>query len=211
MTKLTTADDFLFLGSVCFSSVYLDQPLMVDCQVKFRTRKCAARPVIPGWQDIGCSESWFSSGKEKAHKHKQIFPVTARAGGGLPTGWGGGLPTGGQGSKVYVLCAEPKEHKRFRPGTRPGGIGFPAGRIGDRGDREIVYVPNVYVPFPDPIFSCVCLWGWALPNRNNGDPELTWDPRRCACPCSSCWYSKEPGSVSAHSHPHECPLGGSQA
>ena len=37
------------------------------------------------------------------------------------------------------------------PGTRPGGIGFPAGRIGDRGDREIVYVPNVYVPFPAPI------------------------------------------------------------
>ena len=32
-----------------------------------------------------------------------------------------GLPTGGQGSKVDVLCAEPKEHKRFRPGTRPGG------------------------------------------------------------------------------------------
>ena len=50
-----------------------------------------------------------------------------------------------------MLCAEPKEHKRFRPGTRPGGIGFPAGRIGDRGDREIVYVPNVYVPFPAPI------------------------------------------------------------
>ena len=44
-------------------------------------------------------------------------------------GWGGespdqvarGLPTGGQGSKVYVLCAEPKEHKHFRPGTQPGG------------------------------------------------------------------------------------------
>ena len=63
---------------------------------------------------------------------------------------GGGLPTGGQGSKVCVLCAEPKEHKRFRPGTRPGGIGFPAGRTGDRGDREIVYVPNVYVPSPAP-------------------------------------------------------------
>ena len=61
-----------------------------------------------------------------------------------------GLPTGGQGSKVYVLCAEPNEHKRFRPGARPGGVGFPAGRIGDRGDREIVYVPNVYVPFPAP-------------------------------------------------------------
>ena len=51
------------------------------------------------------------------------------------------------------LCAEPNEHKRFRPGTRPGGIGFPAGRIGDRGAREIVYVPNVYVPFPAPTFE----------------------------------------------------------
>ena len=40
-----------------------------------------------------------------------------------------GLPTGGKGSKVYVLCAEPKEYKHFRPGARPGG---------DRGDREIV-------------------------------------------------------------------------
>ena len=79
--------------------------------------------------------------------------MTARAGGGSPDRVGGGLPTGGQGSKVYVLCAEPKEHKRFRPGARPGGIGFPAGRIGDRGDREIVYVPNVYVPFPAPNFS----------------------------------------------------------
>ena len=39
-------------------------------------------------------------------------------------------------------------NKRFRPGARPGGIGFPAGRIGARGDREIVHVPNVYVPFP---------------------------------------------------------------
>ena len=52
-----------------------------------------------------------TSGEEKAHKHKQIFPVTARAGRGSPDQvGGGGLPTGGQGSKVYVLCAEPKEH-----------------------------------------------------------------------------------------------------
>ena len=54
------------------------------------------------------------SGEEKAHKHKQFFPVTARLGGVLPTGWR-------QGSNVYVVCAEPKEHKHFRPGTRPGG------------------------------------------------------------------------------------------
>ena len=68
-------------------------------------------------------------------------------GGGSPDLVARGLPTGGQGSKVYVLCGEPKEHKHFRSGTRPGGFGHPAGRIGDRGDREIVYVTNVYVPF----------------------------------------------------------------
>ena len=43
---------------------------------------------------------------------------------GLPTS---GLLTGGQGSKVYVLCAEPKEYKHFRPGTRPGGSGTQPG------------------------------------------------------------------------------------
>ena len=64
-----------------------------------------------------------NSGKGKAHKHKQIFPVTARVGGGSPGRVARGLPTGGQGSKVYVLCAEPKEYKQFRPGTRPGGSG----------------------------------------------------------------------------------------
>ena len=63
----------------------------------------------------------LKSGKEKAHKHKQIFPVTVRVGGGSPDRVARGLPTGGQRSKVYVLCAEPKEHKHFRPGTRPGG------------------------------------------------------------------------------------------
>ena len=63
-----------------------------------------------------------------------IFPVTARAGGASRPGGGGGLPTGGQ---CYVR-------------SRPGGIGFPAGRIGDWGDREIVYVASVYVPFPAP-------------------------------------------------------------
>ena len=86
------------------------------------------------------------SGKEKAHKHKQIFPVTARAGGGVSRpGGGGGLPTGVEGSKVYVLCAEPKEHKRFRPVTRPGGIGFPAGRIGDRGVTEKLFMCQMFM------------------------------------------------------------------
>ena len=49
-------------------------------------------------------------GKEKARKHKRYFPAIARLRGGLPTGWPG-----------YVLCAEPKEHKHFCPGSRPVG------------------------------------------------------------------------------------------
>ena len=72
----------------------------------------------------------YHSRGEMAHKHKQIFPVTARVGGGSPDRVAGGLPTGGQGSKVYVLCAEPKEHKHLRPGTRPGGSGTrPGGSV----------------------------------------------------------------------------------
>ena len=48
-----------------------------------------------------------------------------------------------------------------------GRIGYPAGRIGDRGDREIVYVPNVYVPFPAPSYllskqGC----GWLVSGRH---------------------------------------------
>ena len=56
------------------------------------------------------------SGKKKAHKHKQFCPVTA---------WvrGGSLDWAAMGPNVYVLCAEPKEHKHFGPGTRPGGSG----------------------------------------------------------------------------------------
>ena len=38
----------------------------------------------------------------------KFFPVTARVGGVSPDRVAGGLPTGGQGSRVYVLCAEPQ-------------------------------------------------------------------------------------------------------
>ena len=55
--------------------------------------------------------------------------MTARVGGGLDR-VARRLLTGGQGSKVYVLCAEPKENKYFRPGTRPGGSGTrPGGSV----------------------------------------------------------------------------------
>ena len=89
---------------------------------------------------------------------------------------GGVSRPGGQGSpdrwpgvkSLHVLCAEPKEHKHFRPGTRTGGSGTRTKMIGDRGDREIVYVPNVYVPFPAPqehvTYIMFCFWN-QLPEK----------------------------------------------
>ena len=72
------------------------------------------------------------SGKEKAHKHKQILPVTARVRGVSRPG-GQGSPERWPGVKsLYVLCVEPKEHKHFRPGTRPGGFGRGACKRGLR-------------------------------------------------------------------------------
>ena len=50
------------------------------------------------------------------------FPGDCPGGGGSPDRVARGLPTGGQGSRVYVLRAEPKERQHFRPG-------YPAGRI----------------------------------------------------------------------------------
>ena len=73
-------------------------------------------------------------------------------GGGSPDRVARGLPTGGQWSKVYVLGAEPKEHKHFRPGTRPGG------------SVTGVTVPIVYVPFPAPSFLFRILLPNFLPN-----------------------------------------------
>ena len=68
------------------------------------------------------------SGKEKAHKHKQNFPVTARVGRVSRPGGGGGLPTGGQGSKFMCCVRNPKNINIFvrvpgreDSGTRPGG------------------------------------------------------------------------------------------
>ena len=57
-------------------------------------------------------------------------------------GWGG-LPTGWPGAKrLCDVCGT--------QGTETLSSGHPACRIGDQGDREIVYVPNVYVPFLAP-------------------------------------------------------------
>ena len=61
-----------------------------------------------------------------------------------------GLPTGGQGSKVYVLCAEAKEHKHFRPGTRPGGSGTrPGGSV--TGVTEILFMCQMFMCLVRPL------------------------------------------------------------
>ena len=95
-----------------------------------------------------CLPNYFGNHFAVEGKHKQNFPVTARVGGVSRPG-GGGAPDRWPGVKsLCAVCGTQGKH--FRPGTRPGGFGYPAGRVGDRGDREIVYVPNVYVPFPAP-------------------------------------------------------------
>ena len=79
---------------------------------------------VPSPDKFQTPSGWvLKPGKEKAHKHKTNFSgdCPGPPGGGSPDRVARGLPTSGLGSKVYVLCAEVKEHKHFRPGTRPGG------------------------------------------------------------------------------------------
>ena len=145
--------------------------------------------------------AWMFFQERKGHINiNKFFRWLPGRGGVYRPGGGGVLPTGGQRSKVYVLCAEPKEHKRFRPGARPGGIGFPAGRIGDRGDREIVYVPNVYVPLPAPILGKEARWrgcssaldAFSFPPESEKLP--TYHPRPsdpCQAPAKLLWEMQE--------------------
>ena len=64
-----------------------------------------------------------------------------------------GLPTGGQGSKVYVLCAEPKENKHFRPGARLGGSGTRPGGSGTRPGGSVTGVTEKL--FMCQMFTCL--------------------------------------------------------
>ena len=52
--------------------------------------------------------------EDHVNKHKQFFSGDCPGGGGLPTGW--------PGVNVYVLCAEPKQHKHFFPGPQLTGV-----------------------------------------------------------------------------------------
>ena len=120
-----------------------------------------------------------TSGKEKAHKHKQISPVIARVGGGSPDRVARGLPTGGQGSKVYVLCAEPKEHKHFRPGTRPAGS--------VTGVTEKLFMCQMFM----------CLF------RPLSPQALKTDKKSANCPAIQCWTMTEINSKRINSVSHD--------
>ena len=84
--------------------------------------------AVKGCHVISCS-TLHTSGKEKAHKHKQIFPVPARAGGGSPDRVGGGSPDRWPGVKKFMCCVRnPRNINVFvrvpgreESGSRPGG------------------------------------------------------------------------------------------
>ena len=54
-------------------------------------------------------------------------------------------------------------------------VRVPGRRIGDRGDREILYVPNVYVPFPAPI-SDILIEGHNARYHVRAKPRFSVDP-----------------------------------
>ena len=85
---------------------------------------CADRSRTSGHESLAPPVS----GKEKAHKHKQIFPVTARVGGGLPTGWPEVSRPAARGQKFMCCVRNPRNINIFvrapgreESGSRPGG------------------------------------------------------------------------------------------
>ena len=85
----------------------------------------------PSQRQISLSEALSFVAPIRVFCPLNFLQVTAWVGrGGSPDQVARGLPTSGQASKVYLLCAEPKEHKHFRPGARPGGSGTrPGGSV----------------------------------------------------------------------------------
>ena len=95
--------------------------------------RCKGAFGFPGatWDCFRCTvelSSGHISGKEKAHEHKQIFPVTAR-GGGSPDRVGGGVSRPvGRGRKFMCCVRNPRNINVFvrvpgreESGSRPGG------------------------------------------------------------------------------------------
>ena len=75
-------------------------------------RSILRMPEVQISPTVTLQPSWpGSSGKEKAHKHKQIYPVTARVWGGLPTrstGWPGVSRPVARGQKFMCCVRNPR-------------------------------------------------------------------------------------------------------
>ena len=94
------------------------------------------------------------SQERKRHINIHKFSGACPGGGGSPDRVARGLPTGGQETKVYVLCADPKEHKHFRPGTRPGGSGAqPGGSV--TGVTEKLFMCQMFMCLFWPLVSLI--------------------------------------------------------
>ena len=126
----------------------------VLCRCSILLVSCCLPPVCP-------SALRPKNQERKRHINiNNIFPVTARVGGGVSRPGGQGSPDRWPGVKSLCAVCGTQGTQSFSSGYPAGRIGHPAGRIGDRGDREIVYVPNVYVPFPapkEPVLSLVLI------------------------------------------------------
>ena len=97
------------------------------------------------------------SGKEKAHKHKQNFLVIAWVGGGVSRPGGQGSPDRWPG--VKSLCAVCGTQGTYTFSSR-----CPAGRIGDRGHREINLCAKCLCAFSGPYN---CRYRYRLETRMN--------------------------------------------
>ena len=108
----------------------------------FQARRARSCEWAASDLNVSCCTLVRPSGKERHINNKQVCPVTVsvREGGGFSR-------PSGQGSNDYVLRAEPKEHKHFRPGTRPGGwviyVPFLAARPTYHGKPKHLEFPKV--------------------------------------------------------------------
>ena len=135
-------------------TMYLPFSLTDSLGRKGQIHCVSARPLVPReglYQIHGQSLNTHRGG------HEACLEKVEQQRGGSPDRVARGLPTGGQGSRVYVLRAEPKEYKHFRPGTRPGGY-----RVPGREDR--------WPGWPRNCLCVKCLCAFSGP-YSGGNPE----------------------------------------
>ena len=102
-----------------------------ECIRAHGVKKWSICPWLPS-ECVNRGNEPSCSGKEEIHKHKQFCPVTA---------WvkGRGSPDRVARGQIFMCYVRnPRNINMF--------VQAPAGRMGDQGGRETVYVPDVYVP-----------------------------------------------------------------